>query len=92
MKLEDASHADYVCIGLAPHCMNGCTPDAPIPVRTWVWTSIVTFGPVQTDLSTHLFIYLNLLTTYLCLRYSGAEKTKHKNNHLKTGATETPNF
>lgn len=63
MKLEDASHADYVCIGLAPHCMNGCTPDAPIPARTWVWTSIITFGPVQTDLNTHLFIYLNLLTS-----------------------------
>lgn len=66
MKLEDASCADYVCvcvcICLAPPFMKGCTSDAPIPARTWVWTGS-RLVLLKTNLNIHTgFIYLNPLT------------------------------
>ena len=66
-------------------------PDAPIPVRTWVWTAIITFSPVQTDPNTHLFIYLNLLTG-ACHIFMLEVFWCRKKKKIKTGAIETPNF
>lgn len=75
--------------------MNGCTPDAPIPARTWVWThSNITLGPVPTDPDTHGFVYLNHITggcSTLLDHIADVLRFKKNNNNLKTGGIQIQN-